>query len=228
MNNPLVSKKVEGKFVAESGDRPMESILRNNREWAKSVKSRYPDFFEQIAKSQQPKILWIGCSDSRVPAEQITQLGPGELFVARNIANVVNNTDLSVLSVLQYAVEVLKVEHVVICGHYNCGGVAAACGHGQFGLIDNWLRCIKDVYQTNASELDKLANDQKIRRLVELNVLNSVKNVANTTIVQNAWAKEQSVTVHGWVYDLSTGMIKDLEASQANVGCVSKIFKYNH
>ncbi|KAI8141732.1 carbonate dehydratase [Fennellomyces sp. T-0311] len=197
-------------------DENLDKLLDANRKWAAAVKEQQPEFFKNINLKQEPKILWIGCSDSRVPAEQILQLGPGEIFVHRNIANVVCNSDLNCLSVVQYAVEVLKVQHIIVCGHYNCGGVAAASGHNQYGLIDNWLRNIKDVYRLRAAELQAISDDQsRFRRLVELNAINSAENLCHSTIVQNAWKNGQKLTVHAWAYDLSDGHARRL-AYRAN------------
>ncbi|KAI8371535.1 carbonic anhydrase [Radiomyces spectabilis] len=190
----------------DSADINLDGLLENNRCWAEAVLKEDPNFFRDMVEKQTPKILWIGCSDSRVPANQIVQLGPGEIFVHRNIANVVHHTDLNCLSVLQYAVEVLKVEHIIVCGHYLCGGVAAAHGHEQYGLIDHWLRNIKDVYRLNRQELENLSDGTKrLRRLVELNAIHSAQNVCHSTIVQNAWARGQKLTVHAWAYDLHIG-----------------------
>lgn len=186
-------------------------IFEQNRKWAKSVKEKDPDYFERLARIQTPEILWIGCSDSRVPANQICGLDPGEVFVHRNVANVVTHTDFNCLSVLQYAVEVLKVKRVIVCGHYGCGGVNAALSDGSFGLIDNWLRHIKDVYYENRAiikEVKDLAAQQAL--LAECNVKSQVANVCYTTIVQDAWRRGQSLTVHGWIYDVREGLLKDL------------------
>ncbi|CAO3642721.1 unnamed protein product [Cunninghamella echinulata] len=164
-----------------------------------------------MASKQEPKILWIGCSDSRVPSNQVLQLGPGEVFVHRNIANVVTHTDISCLSVLQYAVEVLKVEHVIVCGHYKCGGVEAAYSRKQVGLIDNWLRNIKDVYFLHEQEVNSQADEtQRLRKLVELNAIRSAQNVCYSTIVQDAWKRGQKLSVHAWVHDIADGMAKKL------------------
>ncbi|KAI9250979.1 carbonate dehydratase [Phascolomyces articulosus] len=195
----------------DPNDENLDRLLEANREWAKEVKEQQPEFFKNINLKQEPKILWIGCSDSRVPAEQILQLGPGEIFVHRNIANVVANADLNCLSVVQYAVEVLKVQHIIVCGHYNCGGVAAASGHGQYGLIDNWLRNIKDVYRLHSTELSAIEDDTaRFRKLVEFNAINSAENLCHSTIVQNAWKNGQKLTVHAWTYDLSDGHARRL------------------
>jgi carbonic anhydrase len=188
-----------------------EELLLANKAWvAEKVKAR-PDFFSQQAEAQTPEFLWIGCSDSRVPAEDITGTEPGELFVHRNIANMVIHTDLNVLSVLQYAVEALKVRHVIVCGHYNCGGVKNAMGRRDLGLINKWLRHIKDVYRIHRDHIDSIADpDARWDRLVEMNVTEQVQNLAKTSIVQRAWRLEQRPTLHGWVYDLRTGYLKEL------------------
>lgn len=188
-----------------------QKLLLANKAWVRDKLSGQPDYFEKSAEGQQPEFLWIGCSDSRVPAEDVTGAEPGELFVHRNIANLVIHTDLNMLSVLQYAVEVLKVKHVIICGHYNCGGVKNAMSHHDLGLINKWLRHIKDVYRFHSRELDTIEGDQaRWDRLVELNVTEQVQNLAQTSIVQKAWYREQRPTVHGWVYDLRTGYIKEI------------------
>jgi carbonic anhydrase len=189
----------------------LNNLLANNKDWAAAVKSEDPGFFEVLAAQQAPEYLWIGCSDSRVPANEIVGMLPGELFVHRNIANVVIHTDLNCLSVLQYAIDVLKVKHVIVCGHYGCGGVKAAAQNQQFGLIDNWLRNIKDVYTFFQAELDQIESEEaRVDRLCELNVLAQMSNVCHTTIIQNAWQKGQDVTVHGWIYSIKDGLIKDL------------------
>jgi len=189
----------------------LATLFENNREWAESITKENAAFFSESAKGQSPEYLWIGCADSRVPANQLTNLPPGDMFVHRNIANVMVNTDLNSLSVLQYAVEVLKVKHIVVCGHYGCGGVKASMGDDQFGLIDNWLRHIKDVARLNESELEGLGEDEKFDRLCELNVKEQVINVANNNIVKNAWAAGQELTVNGVIYDLKDGQLKDLD-----------------
>lgn len=189
----------------------LERLMANNRLWAAEQRATDPAYFERLAEQQTPKFLWIGCSDSRVPANQILGLRPGEVFVHRNVANLVVNTDMSCLSVIQFAVEVLKIQHIIVCGHYNCGGVHAACGDRQFGLIDNWLRNIKDIYVQHRLELDAIA-DMRARgdRLCELNVIEQVKHVCRTTIVQNAWTNGHPLSVHGLIYSLKDGLIKDL------------------
>ncbi|TKB45133.1 carbonate dehydratase [Thalassotalea mangrovi] len=188
-------------------------LFERNKQWAQTIKDEQPDFFDQLSKQQMPEYLWIGCSDSRVPANQLLGLLPGEIFVHRNIANVVVHTDLNCLSVIQYAVEVLKVKHIFVCGHYGCGGVAASMTEDQHGLIDNWLRHIKDVQRFNEAELNSLSDTEKFNRLCELNVIEQVKNVANTTMVQNAWDRQQELTVHGFIYDINNGILKNLEVS---------------
>ncbi|KAK4519008.1 uncharacterized protein ATC70_009235 [Mucor velutinosus] len=201
----------------DPNDENLDGILANNKKWAAQVMKEDPEFLHNIAQKQSPKILWIGCSDSRVPANVVLALPPGEVFVHRNIANVVSHSDLNCLSVLQYAVEVLKVEHIIVCGHYNCGGVTAAKGHEQFGLIDNWLRNIKDVYRLHQTELESHKDDTaRLRRLIELNAINSAENVCHSTIVQNAWANGQKLTVHAWAFDIEDGIAKRLEWTASN------------
>lgn len=186
-------------------------LFANNRRWAADMRLADPQYFDRLSEQQAPKYLWIGCSDSRVPANQILGLQPGEIFVHRNVANLVVHTDMSCLSVMQFAVEVLKIEHIIVCGHYGCGGVHAACGSKQYGLIDNWLRNIKDVYGRYRTELDAIADDkERGDRLCELNVLEQVKNVCHTTIVQNAWANGRPLAVHGLIYSLRDGLLRDL------------------
>ena len=203
----------------------LKQLFQNNREWAQKETDADPQFFARLAGQQAPEYLWIGCSDSRVPANQIVGLLPGELFVHRNIANVVIHTDLNCLSVMQYAVEVLKVKHIIVTGHYNCGGVQAAMQNQQFGLVDNWLRNIRDLYHASADELAQLSNDQeKLNRLCELNVKAQVNNVCHTHIVQNAWARNQELTVHGWIYSLENGLLKDLGVTVNSLEQVHKIY----
>ncbi|MCP5161502.1 MAG: carbonate dehydratase [Hahellaceae bacterium] len=192
----------------------LEKLLEKNRLWAKGVKEKQPDFFLNLAAQQAPEYLWIGCSDSRVPANQIVDLMPGEIFVHRNIANVMVHTDLNCLSVIQYAVDVLKVKHIIVCGHYGCGGVKAALTRSRLGLIENWLAHIKDVYDIHRTELDRLNDEtQTVNRLCELNVVEQVKNVAETTILQDAWERGQKVRIHGWVYGIHDGIVNDLNIS---------------
>lgn len=192
----------------------LKPIFDSNREWAAKIEKEQPGFFEELSKQQTPEILWIGCADSRVPANQIIDLPPGEVFVHRNIANVVVHTDLNCLSVIQYAVEVLKVKHIIVCGHYGCGGVAASLEDVSHGLIDNWLRHIRDVYRFNAAELDAITDPSKKKeRLCELNVVEQVGNVCSTTMVQNAWKSGQELHVHGWIYSLEDGLLKDMDVT---------------
>lgn len=194
----------------------LKHLLDRNSNWAAEVNEKKPDFFSQLSDQQNPEYLWIGCSDSRVPATQIVDLGPGEIFVHRNIANVVAHTDLNCLSVIQYAVEALKVKHIIVCGHYGCGGVKAALEDKEHGLIDNWLRHVKDVRNHSAEKLAPLGFDEKHDLLCELNVAEQVKNVCNTPIVQNAWKNKADLTVHGWIYHLKNGILKDLNISVAS------------
>lgn len=189
-------------------------IFEGNKKWVAEKLNQDPDFFNRLSKGQKPPILWIGCSDSRVPANEITGTDPGEVFVHRNIANMVIHTDMSMLSVLDYAVNVLEVRHVIVCGHYGCGGVLAAMGHKQFGLIDNWLRHIKDVYRLHHEELDAIENEtERGNRLIELNVQEQVFDLTKTSIIQNAWANGKFLQVHGIVYDISNGILKDLDVT---------------
>jgi len=192
----------------------IEDLLRNNREWAARITAQDPAFFPALARQQNPRYLWIGCSDSRVPANEIVGLQPGDLFVHRNVANIVVHTDLNCLSVIQYAVDVLRVEHIIVCGHYGCGGVAAAHANRTLGLIDNWLRHAQDVMQKHGALLARLADDEtRLRRLCELNVIEQVINVAQTTIVQQAWERGQGLAVHGWIYALTDGLVRDLNVN---------------
>ena len=194
--------------------RAYNQLFENNKKWAEETTKENPDFFTNLAKGQSPKFLWIGCSDSRVPANQLTGTQPGDIFVHRNIANMVIHTDISMLSVLDYSVNVLGVEHILVCGHYGCGGVITAMGNKQVGLIDNWLRHIKDVYRLHAQELNAI-EDVKARadRFVEINVQEQVRDLAKTTIVQTAWANGQRLQVHGMVYDIANGILKDMDVT---------------
>ncbi len=186
-------------------------LLLSNRAWAQEKLDLRADFFERSQHIQSPEFLWLGCSDSRVPAEEVTGVEPGELFVHRNIANLVVHTDFNFLSVLQYAVEVLKVKHIIVCGHYGCGGIATAMSHKSLGLINKWLRHIKDIYRFHEKELLQIEDpDARRDRLVELNVCEQVHNIAETSIVQEAWALEKRPMIHGWVYDMKTGLLKEL------------------
>jgi carbonic anhydrase len=203
-----------------------ESLLAGNKDWVAKTLEENPDFFNKLAKGQKPPVLWIGCSDSRVPANQITNTNPGDIFVLRNIANVVVHTDMSMLSVLDYAVNVLGVEHVIVCGHYGCGGVEAALGNKQFGIIDNWLRAIKDTYRLHHDEMERITDHkERCNRLVELNVAESVYNLSKTSIVQNKWANGAKLSVHGWVYSIETGLITDLGLSSAGPDNLSPVFR---
>ena len=189
----------------------LQHLFENNRRWAATISARQPDFFRTLAAQQTPSYLWIGCSDSRVPANEIVGLLPGELFVHRNVANVVVHTDLNCLSVVQYAVDVLKVQHVIVCGHYGCGGVKAAFERSTLGLIDNWLRHVQDVASLHRDQLAGVVDHARLDRLCELNVIEQAKHVCETTIVQGAWARGQSLSVHAWIYGLEDGRLRDLE-----------------
>lgn len=188
----------------------LDYLFEKNLSWATAIKEKNPEFFSMLSKQQAPEILWIGCSDSRVPANQIVDLPPGEVFVHRNIANVVVHTDLNCLSVIQYAVDVLKVKHIIVCGHYGCGGVKAALDDKSYGLIDNWLRHIEDVGRLNVEKMKGLEGKAKVDKLCELNVIEQVTNVCNTTIVKNAWKRGAPLSVHGWIYSIENGIVKNL------------------
>jgi carbonic anhydrase len=201
-------------------------LLENNKNWVREQLELDPDFFERLSRGQSPDYLWIGCSDSRVPANQITGTDPGEVFVHRNIANMVVHSDMNMLSVLSYAVDVLKVKHIIVCGHYGCGGVIAAMKNQQFGLIDNWLRHIKDVYRYHHVELDAIEDeDLRARRFVEVNVQEQVHDLGKTSIVQNAWKRNQPLHIHGWVYDIKDGLINDLKVTFT---CTKDLHKVYH
>lgn len=189
----------------------LKRLLDQNKEWAEGIKATDPQFFQALAKQQSPTFLWIGCSDSRVPATQLVGLAPGEMFVHRNVANVVVHTDFNCLSVMQYAVEVLKVDHIIVCGHDHCGGVKAAMNNSRNGLIDNWLRHVQDAMHQHEALLAKIEDeDERLDRLCELNVIEQVLNVSRTTIVQSAWERGQELVVHGWIYSLENGLLRDL------------------
>ena len=197
--------------------RILQNIFDKNKKWAEGIKAQDPEFFANLSQQQSPDYLWIGCSDSRVPANQIVGLLPGELFVHRNVANVVVHTDLNCLSTIQYAVDVLKVKHIIVCGHYGCGGVKAALLDQRFGLIDNWLRHIQDVRQKHDFQIQRIKDeDKKWDRLCELNVIEQVVNVCETTIVQDAWSRGQDLSIHGWIYSVHDGLLRDLHM------CVTK------
>jgi carbonic anhydrase len=203
----------------------LTNLLDNNRRWASDRVSQQSDFFNRLANIQSPKYLWIGCSDSRVPANEIVALDPGELFVHRNVANVVVHTDLNCLSVIQYAVEVLRVEHIMVVGHYGCGGVRAALQNMRLGLIDNWLRHIQDVNHKYRAIVESAGDlDKQVDRLCELNVIEQTLNVAETTIIQDAWARKQSLQVHGWVYGLKDGIIRDLKITMDSADDMTGIY----
>jgi carbonic anhydrase len=206
-----------------------ERLLLENKAWAKEKKLEDPQFFERLVNIQRPDFLWIGCSDSRVPPNEITQTQPGEIFIHRNVANLVIHTDLNMLSVLQYAVEVLEVKHVIVCGHYGCGGVKAAMTRHSFGIINKWLRNIKDVYRFHATEVDALpTEEERIDRLIELNVQNQVLNLAETSIIQKAWKHHNRPTLHGWVYDLHDGLIKPLTTMEPDTPLPYPIYQYDN
>lgn len=203
-----------------------KALLDGNREWVKTKTASDPEYFENLAKGQTPQVLWIGCSDSRVPANEVTHTQPGDIFVHRNIANMVIHSDMNMLSVLDYAVNILKVRHVIVCGHYGCGGVKAAMENGQHGLIDNWLRHIKDVYRLHSTELEAIEDrEERFKRLVELNVIEQVFDLSKTSIIQNAWKNMQQPMVHGWVYELRTGLIKDLGVSMSSTADLPSIYQ---
>lgn len=215
------------KLEKQSSDQiTYESLLKGNQDWVAATLNEDAEFFNRLSAGQKPPVLWIGCSDSRVPANQITNTMPGDIFVHRNIANVVTHTDMNLLSVLDYSVNVLKIKHIIVCGHYGCGGVNAALGDQQVGLIDNWLRNIKDVYRIHEEEMNGITDQQKrFDRLVELNAIEGAANVMSTSIVQNAWGAGQELSVHAWVYSLKTGLITDLKASASSANDISPVFK---
>lgn len=205
-----------------------EALLAANRAWAERMQTEDPDYFSREAEGQAPRYLWIGCADSRVPATQMVDLGPGEMFVHRNVANVVSGTDLNCMAVLQYAVDVLQVRDVIVCGHYGCGGVKAALGGRQHGRIDAWLGQIKDVWQQNRGAVEAVDGEARVDRLCELNVVAQVYNTAVTTIVQNAWARGQSLAVHGWVYRLADGRLSDLGVTLNGPEQLSPVYRMEH
>lgn len=203
-----------------------KKLLDNNKEWVAKSLEKDPEFFSRLANGQQPPILWVGCSDSRVPANEIIGAAPGEVFVHRNIANMVLHTDMSMLSVLDYAINVLKVKHVIVCGHYGCGGIQAALTNKHIGLIDNWIRHIKDVYRFHQDELNAIEDEKaKFDRFVELNVFEQVYDLAKTSIMQSAWDREQEVHIHGWVYDVRDGLINDLNITLKNNDSLSEVYQ---
>jgi carbonic anhydrase len=193
---------------------PLEHLFENNRRWSERIRRNDPQFFSRLSGQQQPRYLWIGCADSRVPANEIVGLQPGELFVHRNVANVVVHSDLNCLSVIQFAVEVLKIEHVIVCGHYGCSGVSVAIRNERVGLADNWLRHVQDVRSKHDAHVNSVADmPQRIDRVCELNVIEQVANVCQTTVVRDAWDRGQALSVHGWVYGLKDGLVRDLGTS---------------
>lgn len=203
----------------------VERLLNNNREWSESINRKNPEFFTELAEQQAPEFLWIGCSDSRVPATQLVGLSPGDVFVHRNVANQVIHTDLNCLSVLQFAVDVLQVQHIIVVGHYGCGGVKAALQNLQLGLIDNWLRHVQDVMEKHEAILQKLDSEEaRIDKLCELNVIEQVNNVCQTTVVQSAWERKQAVAVHGWIYGLKDGLLRDLNIRITNRAEAQEIY----
>jgi carbonic anhydrase len=203
-----------------------QSLLEGNKKWVEEKLKLDPEYFERLSKGQSPQVLWIGCSDSRVPANEITGTHPGDIFVHRNIANMVVHSDMNMLSVLDYAVNILKVRHVIVCGHYGCGGVKAAMENQQFGLVDNWLRFIKDVYRLHTDELEAIKDPEaRFNRFVELNVIEQVFDLTKTSIIQNAWANRNGPRIHGWVYDLRTGIIQDLKVSFDSQSKLPEIYR---
>ena len=211
--------------LKDKSKKTYELLLEGNRKFVENNLASDPDFFKKLGSGQSPEVLWIGCADSRVPANEVTGTKPGEVFVHRNIANVCVHSDMNMLSVLDYAVNVLKVKHVIVAGHYGCGGVMAAMGSKQFGLIDNWLRHIKDVYRLHSHELDLITDEkERANRFVELNVVEQVYNLCKTTIVQNAWKERPDLEVHGWVIDITTGYVKDLKVSCSRAANLGKVF----
>jgi len=205
----------------------LEHLFAKNKQWAENIRRRTPDFFLQLSRQQSPQYLWIGCADSRVPANEIVDLLPGELFVHRNIANVVVHTDLNCLSVMQFAVEVLKVSHIIVCGHYGCSGVNAALHRDRIGLADNWLQHVQDVRHKHERRLECIAvdGDDRFGRLCELNVIEQVHNVCRTTIVRDAWARGQQLAVHGWIYGLKDGLLRDLKCTATDPELAASAYK---
>lgn len=206
--------------------RELKILFQKNKEWVASRVSKDPEYFKKMAMAQDPLYLWIGCSDSRVPANEIVGLEPGELFVHRNVANLFPHTDFNCLSVLEFAIEYLNIQHIIVCGHYGCGGVKAAMESHQLGLVDNWLRNIRDVHNRFKEELEAIADEnERYNRLVELNVVQQVMNVCHTTIVQGAWSRNKTLNVHGWVYNLETGKLKNLNCTISSVDQIESIYR---
>lgn len=206
----------------------LSDLLNNNQYWAQSLTARDPDYFPRLSKAQLPKYLWIGCSDSRVPANEVVGVMPGELFVHRNVANMVVSTDMNLLSVLQFAVDVLRVEHIIVCGHYGCGGVKAALSQQEYGLIDNWLRPLKGMRYQYREAFEGLTDKEEFDLLCQINVKRQVTNVCHTTLVQNAWYQGRQLSVHGWIYDMNSGLIEDLGVSISNAQQLASAFIYSH
>lgn len=204
----------------------LKILFDQNKAWAENKTQTNPKLFKKLSEQQHPKYLWIGCSDSRVPASDLLGLEPGDIFVHRNIANICPHTDFNCLSVLEYAINALGIEHVIVCGHYGCGGIQAACESGQHGLVDNWLRHIRDMIHQEKDKIEKITDPEKKHQLtVELNVIHQVKNVCHTSIVQNTWLKGQKLCVHGWVYDITTGLLKDLNCCISSLDQVDEIYR---
>jgi carbonic anhydrase len=232
--NPEVSP--ERSLTSQNGDKMgrlttamngIETILGNNREWSRRMTEHQSDYFQKLAAQHAPDFLWIGCSDSRVPANEIVGLLPGELFVHRNVANIVYPADLNCLSVVEYAVDVLMVKEIIVCGHYGCGGVKAALDNLSHGLIDNWLTKIKDIYVRHHEDIDSLkTEEERVNRMCELNVIEQVKTLSHTTIVQDAWRRRQHLTIHGWIYGLQDGLIKDLGIQVSQLSQVAAPFRF--
>lgn len=208
--------------------RSLPHLFENNIRWAEGIKARDPDFFRRLARQQSPEYLWIGCSDSRVPANDIVGLAPGELFVHRNIANVVTHSDLNCLSVIQMAVDILHVKNIIVCGHYGCSGVRAALESPSSGVVDNWLRHIKDVYRLHQRDLQNMHGEERVDRLCELNVIEQVHNVCSTTIVQEAWRRGQELAVHGWIYSIRDGVLRDLDVCVEGCEQLPSIYRLSH
>ena len=203
----------------------IESLLENNRAWADKVNRNDPDFFTRLSNQQNPDYLWIGCSDSRVPANQIINLPPGEVFVHRNVANLIHHNDLNALSVLQYAVDVLQVRHIMVVGHYGCGGIRAAIEGGDNGMVDNWLHSVRELYYQHRDELEPLSSDERVNRMCELNACSQVQRLSRTKIIQHAWQRGQQIWIHGWVYGLSDGRVKDLDCTIAGLEEAADLYR---
>lgn len=209
-------------------EKTYQSLLEGNKAWVADMLSADKDFFKKLKDGQKPKILWIGCSDSRVPANQVTGTNPGDIFAHRNIANMVVHSDMNLLSVLDYAVNILEVKHIIVCGHYGCGGIQAAMSNKQFGLVDNWIRHIKDVYRIHNLELDSIEDeDERLNRFVELNVKEQVYDLCKTSIVHNAWERKLPLHIHGWVYDVGSGYINDLGVTVRDNSELHHIYKFD-